>query len=68
MILNKINEAARQWNKTKNSYYKDLWYKLIKEFANGHNNINRRVVPFNTRSKRITQGHSFDKKSWLNLL
>jgi|TARA_R100001594_G_scaffold102222_1_gene136779 hypothetical protein len=68
MILNKINEAARQWNKTKNPYYKDLWYKLIKEFANGHNNINRRVVPFNTRSKRITQGHSFDKKSWLNLL
>ena len=68
MILNKINEAARQWNKTKNPYYKDLWYKLIKEFANGHNHINRRVVPFNTRSKRITQGHSFDKKSWLNLL
>ena len=68
MILNKINEAARQWNKTKNPYYKDLWYKLIKEFANGHNNINRRVVSFNTRSKRITQGHSFDKKSWLNLL
>jgi len=68
MILNKINEAARQWNKTKNPYYKDLWYKLIKEFANGHNNINRRGVPFHTRSKRITQGHSFDKKSWLNLL
>ena len=67
-MQNKIDEAANMWEKTKDPKYKKLWYKLIKEFANGHNNINRRVVPFNTRSKRITQGHSFDKKSWLNLL
>jgi hypothetical protein len=33
------------WNKTKDQKYKDLWYKLIKEFANnGLNNSKRRVV------------------------
>jgi hypothetical protein len=67
-MMQKIDEVANMWNKTKDPYYKDLWYKLIKEFANGPHNINRRVVPFNTRNKRIVQGHSFDKKSWLNLL
>ncbi len=67
-MMQKIDEVANMWNKTKDPYYKDLWYKLIKEFANGPHNINRRVVPFNTRNKRIVQGHSFDKKSWVNLL
>ena len=27
----KIDEVAIMWNKTKDPYYKDLWYKLIKE-------------------------------------
>ena len=67
-IQKKIDDAAIMWNKTKDPYYKDLWYKLIKEFANGSYNINRRVVLFNTRSKRIVQGNSFDKKSLTNLL
>ena len=67
-MMQKIDEVANMWNKTKDPKYKDLWYKLIEEFANGPYNTNRRVVPFNTRSKRIVQGHSFDKKSWLNLL
>ena len=66
--VSKIDEAANMWNKTKDPKYKDLWYKLIKEFANGPHNINRRVVSFDPRSKRIIQGHNFDKKSWVNLL
>ena len=37
MILEKINESAKMWEKTKNPKYKDLWYKLVKEFANGKN-------------------------------
>ncbi len=32
MMQSKIDEAALMWNKTKNPYYKNLWYKLIKEF------------------------------------
>ena len=30
-----IDEAANNYNKTKDVKYKDLWYKLVKEFANG---------------------------------
>ena len=40
----KIDEAANNWNKTKDPYYKDLWYKLIKEFANGPHNTKRRII------------------------
>ena len=32
MMQSKIDEAALMWNKTKNPYYKNLWYKLIREF------------------------------------
>lgn len=28
----KINEAANNWNKTKNTKYKEEWYRLVKEF------------------------------------
>ena len=35
MTLEKINDLANLWEKTKNPKYKDLWYKLVKEFANG---------------------------------
>jgi hypothetical protein len=31
-LLIKINEAAVMWNKTKDPYYKTLWYDLLKEF------------------------------------
>ena len=44
-LQQEIDEAANNYNKTKDPYYKDLWYKLIKEFAdNGLNNSKRRVV------------------------
>ena len=44
MMLKKINEVANLWEKTKDPQYKDLWYKYIKEFVNGTNNINRRSI------------------------
>ena len=37
--LKKIDEIANLWNKTKDPKYKDLWYKLIREY--GLNNTNR---------------------------
>ena len=43
-LLTKIDDAANMWNKTKDSKYKDLWYKLIKEFVNGSNYFKRRTV------------------------
>jgi hypothetical protein len=40
----KLDELANLWEKTKDPKYKDLWYKYIKEFVNGTNNINRRSI------------------------
>jgi hypothetical protein len=31
----KLDELANLWEKTKDPIYKDLWYKFVKEFANG---------------------------------
>ena len=50
-MLEKIDEAANNWNKTKDSKYKDLWYKLIKEYVNGTNNIKRRTLSINSCHK-----------------
>ncbi len=30
-LLKKIEEAAKMWNKTRDPYYKDLWYRLLKQ-------------------------------------
>ena len=50
-MMQKIEEAARLWNKTKDPKYKDLWYKLVKEFGNGPNNMERWVISTNTSDK-----------------
>ena len=57
MTLKKINESANLWEKTKNPKYKDLWYKLVKEFANGPHNIKRWSIP----SSRGNEGN--DKRN-----
>jgi len=44
MTIEKIDELARLWEKTKDPKYKDLWYNLVKDFADGTNNIKRRTV------------------------
>jgi len=44
MMQKKLDKVANLWEKTKDPKYKDLWYKYIKEFVNGTNNINRRNV------------------------
>ena len=66
--MQKIDEAAVMWNKTKNPKYKDLWYKLIEEFVNGIDNTDRRIVSFNNRRKRNVQGFNYSRKSYVNLL
>ena len=43
VTLQKIDEVAARWNKTRDPKDKDLWYKLIKEW-NGPHNIKRRNV------------------------
>ena len=51
VILKKIDEVANLWEKTKDPKYKDLWYKLIREFANGPHNIKRWNVSVSSVNK-----------------
>ena len=50
-MQNKIDEAANMWNKTKDPKYKDLWYKLIKEYVNGSYNFERWNVSISSVNK-----------------
>ena len=57
MTLKKIDEAANNWNKTKNQKYKDLWYKLIEEFANGEDISNTNTtVRWNVSKREVRFG------------
>ena len=47
----KIDNMANLWEKTKDPKYKNLWYKYIREFANGPNNIERRIVSIDSSVK-----------------
>ena len=62
-LLEKIDEAANNWNKTKDSKYKDLCYKLIKEYVNGTNNLEQRPVSINSSDKKNVRGNSFNKRN-----
>jgi len=56
--LKEIDKAANNYNKTKDVKYKDLWYKLVKEFANdGLNNSKRRVVSVSSCHKGDDGGY-----------
>ena len=52
MTIEKIEKAAQLWNKTKDPKYKDLWYKLVKEFANVQNFNNTNTSVRRNVSKR----------------
>ena len=47
-LQQKIDEAANNWNKTKDPKYKKLWYKLI----HGYYSSKRRTLPSDTNNKR----------------
>ena len=62
----KIDDAANMWNKTKDPYYKNLWYKLIKEHVNGTNNFKRRIVSINSCHKANDGTYVFVGRSELH--
>ena len=55
----KIDDAANMWNKTKDPKYKDLWYKLVKENANGTHNIKRWNVSISSVNKNNDGTYTF---------
>ena len=58
-----LDSLANLCNKTKNPKYKKLWYKQVKEFANGPHNIKRWSVSTDTSHKTDNGWNSFDKRS-----
>jgi hypothetical protein len=61
MTQKKIDELANLWNKTKDPKYKDLWYKYIKEYTNGFNNMERRNVSTDSSNKKDDGRNSVDR-------
>ena len=66
LTLKKIDDAANKWNKTKDPQYKDLWYKLIREFADGFNYFIRRNVSINSVVKADDGTYIFIGRSKLH--
>tara|TARA_X000001388_G_scaffold74193_1_gene66815 strand:+ start:335 stop:523 length:189 start_codon:yes stop_codon:yes gene_type:complete len=60
-IMQKIDEVANLWEKTKDPKYKDEWYKLIRRFYNGLNTIERRDISSSRSNKRNDKGNSIVK-------
>ena len=58
-VTKDLDEIANKYNKTKDIKYKDLWYKLVKEFANGTNNTKRRIVSINSCVKNNDGTYTF---------
>ena len=58
VTLQKIDEVAIRWNKTKDPKDKELWYKLIKEY--GLNNTKRRNALSDSSDKRNDGRYSAD--------
>ena len=65
IMTKKIDQVANLWNKTKDPKYKKLWYQLVKEFANGTNNLERRTVSTDSSHKTDDGWNNIDKQSRL---
>ena len=61
----KLDELANLWEKTKDPKYKDLWYKYIKEYTNGFNTTERRIVSSSESNKRNDKGDNTVKQGRL---
>ena len=60
--IQKIDKVANRYNQTKDQKYKDQWYKLVKEFANGSYNFKRRFVSTDSSHKTDDGWNSVDKR------
>ena len=55
-LLGKLDEIARKYNDTKEQYYKDLWYKKVKEYGTRYNSLQR---------SDVSRVHAGKKRDWL---
>jgi len=47
-----LDKLANEYNKNKDKYVYDLWFEKVKEWANGVNNTERRIVSVSAINKR----------------
>ena len=50
--LDQLDKLANEYNKNKDKYLYDLWFKKVKEWADGVNNTERRIVSVSAINKR----------------
>ncbi len=51
-MSDQLDKIANEYNKTKDPELKKLWHEKVKEWANGVNNIERRIVSVSSCHKR----------------
>ena len=51
-MSDQLDKIANEYNKTKDPELKKLWFEKIKEWANGVNNTERRIVSVSAINKR----------------
>ena len=49
------------WDKTKDPKYKELWFKLIKEWADERDNITRQSILSSTGDSRLVRRSDFTR-------
>ena len=47
-----LDDLAKEYNRTKDPRTKELWLEKVKEWANGFNNTERRIVSVSSCHKR----------------
>ena len=50
--LDQLDKLANEYNKNKDKYLYDLWFKKVKEWADGVNNTERWIVSVSAINKR----------------
>ena len=54
-----LDDIANKYHETKDPYYKNLWYKKVKEFADGADYFKRRTVSINSCHKKNDGTYTF---------
>ena len=65
MIQDQLDKIENDYNKTKDPELKKLWYQKVKEWANGSNNIKRRIVSVSSCHKGDDGGYIITGRSRL---
>jgi hypothetical protein len=53
----RIDQAANDYNRTKDKKYKKLWYDLIRKLDSGNYYSVRRTIPTSSSNKGINRGY-----------